>query len=749
MTFSCDLIYYLQYFAIIFMKKFFVALFLFFFTFSVIYAEIRVISIIPNPLEWQKEKVEIQNIGCENIDIENFSFQKIDTNKNKIIEAKILKKSEILEIETSNFFKNTWDEFLFLNKEKQEIEKIFYSNAKKWEKINFEYNLQNCENFSNEEKNENPENKDENFLENQENSDENLQNENQDKNNEENQENQDFLYPISINFGDENANNKIDFIELGYDEKIKNSLDLDFSKILISSKQNWLYSEEITNSWIVWSWSIEENFLKIFIKESDFEAKNLEIDLSENSDLIISTTEDFSLFSENSKKIFLFPDEQNWEKMEIFHLFEENENNEKPDEIEIIPIIQNWSDATFENWIFYCTKQNCRLNLDFSKDFPTKNYFCNIYFGENLVKSCNPGSQILKNWDQIRINFIEKSTKNEINKIFDLDFSRIYQNNFSSRNSRNPIKYTTSPIIVVNPQGKFDKEFSWNENEIECFYSTCSIDLTASGSFSYEGANLKYFWKFGPNIEKTGKNPSAVVFEAGEYDILLTVSDNYNSFATHEIKVKVPENKSKIQEKVEKEKLEKSLKNSKNSEKIFEYKEPELILQGRTNISEDEDWLFVCETKTGKCNINFGLQNAQKEMKFYWGWDDEVAFESKNPKSKELDEWEHILIIQWFYEKNLDEILYEKMLVVKVEKIVPEKKKSRIVKKTTKKITKEKIKTNIEEKSEKEIIEPIVEKQENSESNIIFSLAGLCFISACFPLFRWKNEDNLDENQTE
>lgn len=731
------------------MKIFLISLFLFFSIFSVVNAEIKIISIIPNPLEWEKEKIEIQNIGCENIDISDFSLQKIDTNKNKIFENKILEKFEILKIETSNFFKNNWDEFLLLNKEKSEIDRVSYFSSTKWEKINFEYNLQNCENFDDEsENNENEEKND--------NSDENLENENQNQDTESDVKTEEFLYPISISYWDENANNKIDFIELEYDENINNSID--FSKILISSKQNWLYFEKITNSWVVVNVIFEENFLKLYIVESDFEAKNLQIDLSENSDLIIYTTDDFGLFSENSKKIFLFPDEQNFEKMEIFHLFEDDENNEKSDEMEIIPVIQNRSDATFENWIFYCTKQNCRLNLDFSKDFPTKNYSCNIYFGENLVKSCNPGSQILKNWDQIRINFIEKSTKNEINKIFDLDFSRIYQNNFSSRNSRNPIKYTTSPIIVVNPQGKFDKEFSWNENEIECFYSTCSIDLTASGSFSYEGANLKYFWKFGPNIEKTGKNPSTVVFEAGEYDILLTVSDNYNSFTTHEIKVKVPENKPKTNEKEEKEKSEKSSKNSKNSEKIFEYKEPELILQGRTNISEDEDWFFVCETKTGKCNVNFGLQDTQKEMKYYWGWDNEVAFESKNPKTKELDEWEHILIIQWFYEKNLDEILYEKMLVVKVEKIIQEKK---IAKKTTKKTAKKSTKSkNSSEKNSKKsksenasktIIEPEITDSENESttSNAIFSLAGICLISACFPAFLRKNEDEKMEESNE
>ena len=166
--------------------------------------------------------------------------------------------------------------------------------------------------------------------------------------------------------------------------------------------------------------------------------------------------------------------------------------------------------------------------------------------------------------------------------------------------------------------------------------------MTASGTYSPDKISLKYFWKFGENIEKTGRNPTTVEFTTGKYTIFLMVQDANGVTSYREIMLNVPEKSIEIEDAEEKDNIrkntKKSIENTNSEVEKVDFSQVELILQNPKNFHTEDEINYICETKTGNCSANFSLENTTKNMRFYWGWDNEVAFTSKNPRAKTLTE---------------------------------------------------------------------------------------------------------------
>lgn len=273
-----------------------------------------------------------------------------------------------------------------------------------------------------------------------------------------------------------------------------------------------------------------------------------------------------------------------------------------------------------ENTLF-CSEKPCKINLDFThifdKNFPLKDFSCRTLVENNIYEGCNPPQLSLENELELTFIVTKKSDNSEFITHFSVDFSKIPASNISESKNNNPrpraqsrtqnIKYSTPPIIQIASEGKYEKIYKWLDDEnIECFSSKCSINLTASGTYSEEGMSLKYLWKFGKNIEQSKKNPTTVILETGEHIISLLVTDSNGVSAIREISVFVPENAVEIEEKMEKNSREKPFmmvfedeknqKKTKNDITEENFTPPEIILQNPANFSISEN-IYTCRTK--------------------------------------------------------------------------------------------------------------------------------------------------------
>lgn len=203
----------------------------------------------------------------------------------------------------------------------------------------------------------------------------------------------------------------------------------------------------------------------------------------------------------------------------------------------------------------------------------------------------------------------------ELVTTFLLDMSRVLPV-ITSNNSNTPrnyrYTYSTPPVINIVSEGKWQSHYEWSDDEvISCFSSSCAVNLTASGTFSFENMPLKYVWTFGKYGQKTQKNPSTVIFETGRHMITLFVSDSNGMNATKEITVLVPEvSTAEVVSKNIKNSMKKSEKSTQSPEASegtpWEFSPPELILQNPERWTGGGDH-YVCMADTPSCSVNFSF----------------------------------------------------------------------------------------------------------------------------------------------
>lgn len=613
--------------------------------------------------------------------------------------------------------------------------------------------IKNPENSSENTKNqtsedENPKNQQN--PENIENSDQSTQNQPQDPDtNPENPSNQSSpqgetnwpLMPDTISISDQDGNGFVDVLVLEYPEVLTGSIEsTDFifsrnSAQLFTNPENIISDIDVTQNAIFVHFSsstltTETPFL--FGQDADFY-----FTFSPNASL--QTPSGRSLapldehFFKNFENLYFFDTPITYSFKDVSELFPA-----------IIPTVQRSTSGSFSGETLICTDMPCRFNIDFkaifSKDFPAKNFTCEMHFLDEVFTTCNPPQLSTDKNSSFSFILKEKSTGRQLTKTYQIVLPEPKPKNPENvKNSENLSSSEFFPVIIISSDGKTEKTYEWlDEDHIRCFVSECTINLNAHDSYSPARSALKFLWKFGNISESNRKNPTSIIFSSGEHSIYVRATDMQGRVTERWIEVQVPDFDKQISEK-----SHKNLENSENLSKIStgaldktpEFVIPTVVLQNPLNFEYNDDE-YICSVTTKSCSANFALEDVDKNFKYFWQYNDDAPIESTNPRSKAFEIGVHRVQI-FATPKAGGEIIWQKTLTIIVQKITkPKIKKAKITSsKTTTKTTSKKMKTT-------EIEPPMTEEiilAPKDEPHLVYSLASVLFAGGLFGrLRRWK-----------
>ena len=198
---------------------------------------------------------------------------------------------------------------------------------------------------------------------------------------------------------------------------------------------------------------------------------------------------------------------------------------------EIIPSIQNPTNATFASWFFDCTNQDpCRINVTFDPiftgSFQAKNYTCTVITESGSIASCNPNTLYFSTWGLFGFRLTSKAYPDEFKEI---SWNIVYKkteliseiwiqgignsNNTGSYESNTWSSQTGEiqteiqfPEIIPTFQNYTNTTFSGNT--LTCTTSPCRLNFTLdpifTGSFQAKDYTCEVFYGTG----KYDCNPS-------------------------------------------------------------------------------------------------------------------------------------------------------------------------------------------------------------------------------------------------
>lgn len=444
----------------------------------------------------------------------------------------------------------------------------------------------------------------------------------------------------------------------------------------------------------------------------------------------------------------------------------------------IIPTFQRSTTASLSGNTLFCDTNPCKINLTFDPIFESstqaKQFLCETIINGETYATCNPTQFTFDKNSEIIFKLTDIASKQEIFSTFLVDLSQIpveistptlpisspvITKNPSATSPKIPEKTlpnsSSAPVIILWTDGDFEQIFEWkSDHEIVCLKEICAVNLNANDTYSREGMTLKYHWNFANGTESTRKNPGAVTFETGNYEIILTVTDANGMSAQKNISVIVPKKIEKTLEKSEEKTKTGSLstneRNSSENASNLEFIPPEIILQNPANFDTTDKNNLICHTNTTSCSANFSLSESNKNYVYAWIWDEDEAIESMNPKSRSLEVWKHTLTLRIFSRANPSEKIFEKSIqitVIKNAKITKStSKKVAAAKKTTvkktpatKKSTPKKSPSKFDNEDTSLPVET-VETDKDTNHQIPFSLAGMLLSGALFTRLRKKDE---------
>ena len=766
------------------MKKFLAFLLIFFLLSAPVFANIKIVSIFPNPETDAKsnEFIELQNLGCESVDLSEYFLKKQET-KNPTPLAGTLAPGESRKFYRANVglvLKDGDDTISLISKDGEIIDKIQYTknNAKKGNILTFSHEADKCDSdvekhdWKNDANNsQNPPNTNDDEKNNSEKDveDEGNHDENQKNPEEDLPESEEKFSADELFLEDLDEDGFFETMRIVYSDSLTGSLNIeDFSLTSASGADltpipNSVFSGTLANDTIILT------LTGIITTENIFS-------MNENSGIFLKSENISNILSIGSKKLEKLNENsfEKYTKVAFSESDSENHHDDSDDISENFPTIfatlQRPITANISENQISCYEKPCKINLDFdpifSADFPKKDFSCEVHIAGKKFQTCNPPATEITGESDILVKISRKNSKWEIFSIFHVDFDSVNEDSKNpEKPNTKPIKtekpkisprsnrttqYSTPPVISIDSDGKFEHMYEWKtDEEIACFTATCAINLNANDTYSRENKALKYAWKFGEIAEFSRKNPPSVTFTTGKYDIFLTVTDSNGMFAMKQISVTVPE---KTDEKIEKNSQKSEWEKSENEE----FEAPELVLQNPTKFDVSDPENYVCQTNSDSCSINFSLFGTKKSFSYLWSWDDEEFFESTNPRAKNLGIGQHYLKIRAISRENPNEDLWEHSLgvnIIKIEK--PAKKsvtkakkstaKSAKSKKTTKKSSKkspakktEKLSKNSSEKTEqKPLPEEKVEVEKNNNT-LPLSAAGILMSGVLFAGVRRK-----------
>lgn len=460
-------------------------------------------------------------------------------------------------------------------------------------------------------------------------------------------------------YSDTNNNSKVDLLEIKFNQNIKWSID--YEKIKIYSNSWWLAHRTINSeTWIICNYSINDNFLKLFLNEQDNIKSDLIIDNSTTSDLRLKSLDwlwitslwwipipNFSLTSSFDNYWNVFKNTQNsgwvteidnWTTNTWIINQSSSGSNSWDNLIQLVipDIVISFQQPSYIiesetwSWEYFCdkTKTECKINFNllnsFSWSYNENNYRCEINIWTWwIINTCNPDTIIFP-----------YSTYN-------ISFRIIDKNNPNNYKEKIIILYNIyEELEIPNPVIRIQ---SWLDNNNYCTKSSCSINPTAEDSFLML-KNSKYAcsWNFvwgSYNIEDSSKcNPSYIHYPYWDHIIKLRIYEvwNTNNFkeTTFSFRNNIIENYSWLNYMNEENKKIKAI----------------ITIQWKLNWkTKKQIWNKITCIWLEKCSVNFSWEDSfsldSQKLWFEWNFGNWERSTLKNPSA--IDYW------SWTYQAKL------------------------------------------------------------------------------------------------
>ena len=403
------------------MKKFLAFLLIFFLLPSPVLASVKISAIFPNPETDAKknEFVELQNLGCESVDLSKFALKK-EATKNPIFLNGELKPGESKKFYRDNgglTLKDDDDTIFLVNADGDVIDEVQYTknDAKKGNILTFSHDADQCDT---DEENDNPQNppntndKNTDFesdSKNETNHDENQKNPEEDL-----PESEEKLSADELFLEDLDEDGFFETMKIVYSDSLTGSLNIeDFSLTSASGADltpipNSVSSGTLANDTIILT------LTGIITTENIFS-------MNENSGIFLKSENISNILSIGLKKLEKLNENsfEKYTKVTFSESDSENHHDDSDDISENFPTIfatlQRPITANISENQISCYEKPCKINLDFdpifSADFPKKDFSCEVHIAGKKFQTCNPPATEITGESDILVKISRKNSK--------------------------------------------------------------------------------------------------------------------------------------------------------------------------------------------------------------------------------------------------------------------------------------------------------------------------------------------------
>ncbi len=190
--------------------------------------------------------------------------------------------------------------------------------------------------------------------------------------------------------------------------------------------------------------------------------------------------------------------------------------------------IQSWLAQV--DWEYRCKKEDCKVNLEYEpKDSDEKCLWSFNWwsFSDWTQKKCNPWYVTYPLWTyQIKLKVYQKWKESNF-KETTLNFKNLKLEEQEENTETEEEEITQEKTVKIILQWKQAKYKVIEPNSVKCIWvDKCNINLTSEVTWYTKKSDLVYKWNFWNKTHSDKANPSAIWYEAWEYEIELKVYEN-------------------------------------------------------------------------------------------------------------------------------------------------------------------------------------------------------------------------------
>lgn len=331
---------------------------------------------------------------------------------------------------------------------------------------------------------------------------------------------------------------------------------------------------------------------------------------------------------------------------------------------EVMIALQRMSDAVLTHSGVECSKNPCRINFTFEDTFSSEDrsqFSCIVRIGTLDIASCNPPQQTLTSVQNITIKILHKASGLFNTTTFPVYFSLEHTEKSLPRNTSWSVDADIfTPHAIISYDGEIPEYGFFYEKEYVCYSNTCSVNLTGEESYDGDGSRLQFTWLIDWQKKSTSRDPWAFRLGKWIYMIQLQVTDKSGKMHEDIWKIHVAgkreqtKNKNVTEIPIEHDTRNvmfwKQMQGRKKRITPLLFIEPDIRIQGKTQLRQNKDGAYICATMTGNCLVNFVLWWATRGVEYHWYIDDVLYDISINPHSWSLSAWVYPFRIEAYWE---------------------------------------------------------------------------------------------------